>query len=868
MYRNVVAVDSTHSHSKLELDKYTTYPDAAVEYAQAGAKSNQTSPPYYPSPWGAGESTAGWEDAYSKAREFVKQLTLLEKVNITTGAGWQTERCVGQTGEVPRLGFRSLCLQDSPMGVRSTDYNTAFPGGTTIGATFDKALMYARGYAMGEEFRDKGVDIQLGPVAGPLGRQPKGGRNWEGFSPDPVLTGIGMAETIKGIQDAGTIACAKHYIANEQEHFRQVGEAAGAGFPIDAALSSNLDDITMHELYLWPFADAVRAGVGSVMCSYTQINNSYGCQNSYAMNYLLKRELDFQGFILSDWGAHHSGVSAALAGLDMSMPGDVALGSPYTYWGGNLTQAVLNESVPEWRLDDMATRILAAWYKVGRDRTQVPINLDSWTLDTEGFRHFASSEGFGVVNEHVDARRDHRHIARNVASSGTVLLKNTDRALPLVKPRFVAVIGQGAGENANGPNSCPDRACDNGTLAQGWGSGTANYPYLVTPLTAIQNQAIEDGSVVQSVLDNNQSAQYYALSKQASVALVFVTSDSGEGYLSVDGNVGDRNNLTLWHGGEEVIKNVSSVCNNTIVVMQTVGPVLVDSFVDNPNVTAIVWAGLAGQEAGNSIADVLYGRVNPGAKSPFTWGKAIEDYGVDILYESNGIVPQDNFEEGVFIDYRAFDRAEKTPIYEFGFGLSYTSFEYSDLKVTKIEAGPYVPASGLTESAPSYGPPTDDDPELYQFPENLTQIKNYIYPYLANDTDINDGDKDYIPPKALEDAPQPIPPAGGAPGGNAGLYDILYQVTATVTNTGDITGDEVAQLYLSLGGPDDPPVVLRGFERLSIAPGGAATLHVDLTRRDVSNWDPASQNWVVGEHAKTVRVGGSSRKLPLSAALA
>ena len=158
--------------------------------------------------------------------------------------------------------------------------------------------MYARGYAMGSEHRDKGVDVQLGPVAGPLGRSPEGGRNWEGFSPDPVLTGIGMAETIRGMQDAGVIACAKHYILNEQEHFRQAPEATLQGFNITASLSSNIDDATMHELYLWPFADAVRAGVGSVMCSYQQINNSYGCQNSATLNHLLKDELGFQGFVM------------------------------------------------------------------------------------------------------------------------------------------------------------------------------------------------------------------------------------------------------------------------------------------------------------------------------------------------------------------------------------------------------------------------------------------------------------------------------------------------------------------------------------------------------------------------------------------
>lgn len=171
------------------------------------------SPPFYPSPW-MDPDADGWADAYVKAKDFVSQMTLLEKVNLTTGVGWEGEKCVGNVGAIPRLGLQSLCMQDSPMGVRFADYASAFPSGQTTAATWDRSLMYARGLAMGQEHRGKGVTVQLGPVAGPLGRAPAGGRNWEGFSPDPVLTGVGMAETVKGIQDAGVIACAKHFIGN------------------------------------------------------------------------------------------------------------------------------------------------------------------------------------------------------------------------------------------------------------------------------------------------------------------------------------------------------------------------------------------------------------------------------------------------------------------------------------------------------------------------------------------------------------------------------------------------------------------------------------------------------------------------------
>jgi beta-glucosidase len=169
---------------------------------------------------------------------------------------------------------------------------------------------------MGAEFKGKGAQVALGPVAGPLGRSAYGGRNWEGFSPDPYLTGELFAETIIGIEEVGVQACGKHYIGNEQETQRNpsnvnflTGLPDGDG-PVIEAVSSNIDDRTMHELYLWPFANGVKAGVSSIMCSYNRINGSYGCQNSKTLNGLLKDELGFQGYVMSDWEATHSGVAS------------------------------------------------------------------------------------------------------------------------------------------------------------------------------------------------------------------------------------------------------------------------------------------------------------------------------------------------------------------------------------------------------------------------------------------------------------------------------------------------------------------------------------------------------------------------------
>jgi len=669
------------------------------------------------------------------------------------------------------------------------------------------------------------------------------------------------------------IACTKHYIANEQEHFRQPGTFEGQ--QVDA-ISSNIDDKTLHELYLWPFADAVRAGTGAIMCSYQKVNNSLGCQNSYLQNYVLKGELGFQGFIMSDWTAQLTGVASTYAGLDMTMPGDTAFDSGLSFWGPNLTISVLNGTVPEWRLDDAATRIMAAYYYVGRDKVNTTVNFDSWTRDTYGAVHFYAKAGFALINQHVDVRADHFKSIRRSAAKSTVLLKNTNGALPLKgNEKWTAVFGEDAGDNVYGPNGCSDRGCDNGTLAMGWGSGTSDFPYLVTPLDAIKSAVTQNGGIITSVTDNYAYSQIRTNAQQASVAIVFINADSGEGYITVDGNMGDRNNLTAWHDGDALVRNVSALCNNTIVVIHSVGPVLVNSFYQSENVTAILWAGLPGQESGNAIADILYGRHNPGGKLPFTIGSDAAEYGPDLIYEpTNGAnSPQDNFEEGVFIDYRAFDKQNITPVYEFGFGLSYTTFAYSNIRVTKQNAGQYTPTTGMTSAAPTLGN-YSTDPAQYQFPANLSYVDRFIYPYL-NSTDLRTASQDpqynvnnYTWPTGVSDgAPQARIAAGGAPGGNPQLWDVLFSVEATITNSGTLAGDEVVQLYVSLGNPDDPKVVLRGFDRLSIQPGQSTTFHADIMRRDVSNWDTESQNWVITDAPKTVYVGSSSRQLLLEAEL-
>jgi beta-glucosidase len=232
---------------------------------------------------------------------------------------------------------------------------------------------------------------------------------------------------------------------------------------------------------------------------------------------------------MSDWQAQHSGASAALAGLDMSMPGDVRFNTWNSYWGANLTAMMLNGTLPEWRLDDAATRIMAGFYYVGRDKQNRNVNFHSNSKDTFGYSHFYAKDGYGLINQHVDVRADHRFHIRESAAKSTILLKNTNNALPLTgKEKFTGVFGEDADNSPYGPNGCGGRGCDNGTLAIGGGSGTVDFSYLVAPFTAIQNEVLSvSGHPVLSVTNNWATGPINTVARQATVSIVFVDADAG-----------------------------------------------------------------------------------------------------------------------------------------------------------------------------------------------------------------------------------------------------------------------------------------------------------------------------------------------------
>ncbi|KAL7802569.1 glycoside hydrolase family 3 protein [Trichoderma afarasin] len=743
------------------------------------------SPPVYPSPEMVGGNE--WEAAFQKAKALVGKMTLEEKVNLTAGVTVEST-CSGFIPAVKRLKFPGMCLSDAGNGLRNTDFVSGFPSGIHVGASWSKDLAFRRGAAMGGEFKKKGVNVLLGPVVGPAWRIVRGGRNWEGISVDPWLSGVLVSQTVSGIQGQGVITSTKHYIGNEQETNRNPEGNT-------SSVSSNIDDKTMHEVYLWPFQDAVRAGSGNIMCSYQRVNNSYGCSNSKTLNGLLKTELGFQGFVVSDWGAQHAGVATAESGLDVAMPG------ASDFWGDHLVEAVKNGSLPESRVTDMATRVIATWYQFNQD-TDFPkpgVGMPSNVLDPHT-----------IVDGRDPAAAP---VLLNGAIEGHVLVKNTKNTLPFKSPRMLSLFGYSAktpdffnpssnllysqnwisGNEALDSNYVSDNGLatfgKNGTMFGGCGSGAITPALPISPFEALKMRASQEGTAV----FNDFLSDKPSVEPSSDACIVFGNAWSCEGY----DRPAIRDDYT-----DSLIKSVADQCSKTVVVFHNAGPRLVDGFVDHPNVTAIIFAHLPGQESGPALASLLFGDTSPSGKLPYTVAKNESDYG-DVLdpVEPEGEFvnfPQADFHEGVYLDYRYFDKKGIEPRYEFGFGLGYTTFAYSNISINYIQGANTYPWPG--------GPIVS--------------------------------------------------------GGQTDLWDAIATVSVNIRNTGSVAGAEVAQLYIGI--PGAPAKQLRGFEKPFLQPNETQSVTFHLTRRDLSVWSVERQKWQLQKGNYKFYVGSSSRRLPLN----
>jgi beta-glucosidase len=623
-----------------------------------------------------------------RAQELVAAMTLDDKIAMVHGDQiWEHYGMAGHVPANPRLCIPDLALNDAGAGVGDLEVGTtAFPAGIDQAATWDPALQTQYGRTLGWEAWQKGVNVQLAPGVN-IARVPMNGRNFEYMGEDPYLAGQSAAAEIRGIQQNPVIATVKHYALNNQETNRM-------------SASSDVSERTLHEIYLPAFEAAVKEGhAGAVMCSYNRIGGVYACENPTMLNDVLKRQLGFGGFVMSDWLATHSTAPAANAGLDMQMPDG-------SYFGDPLKAAVQSGQVPMSRLDDMVTRIVRPMFEVGI------------------FEHPAAAEPQAFA-ANVSTPEDVA-LARKMSEDGTVLLKNDGGMLPLDgNGKRIAVIGMPGG---------PDGA----ELAYG-GGGSSHIPEagwkpdVVSPFEGITQAGLAKGDVV-TYADGTATADAVAAAKASDVAIVFANDAESEGT--------DRSNLGLDLGActlvscvqtpidqDKLIEAVAQANPNTVVVLDTGGPVTMP-WVDQ--VKGILEAWYPGQEDGNAIASILFGQVNPSGKLPETFPRSLSDIPTRTPQQYPGTtgadgIPHVSYSEGLEVGYRWYDSQNITPLFPFGYGLSYTTFRYTDLSATPTGVSFTLTNTGKRAGAEVAQVYVGDPPSVGEPPR---QLKGYRKVFL------------------------------------------------------------------------------------------------------------------------------------------
>jgi len=552
----------------------------------------------------------------------------------------------GYVPGVPRLGIPALQEADSSLGVSSgmetgpEHRSTPLPSSLATAASWNPKLAFCGGAMIGSEAHAKGINVLLAGGVD-LEREPRNGRNFEYASEDPLLSGIMVGDSIRGIQSRHVISTAKHYAVNDQENGRGV---------VDEIMSEK----DLRESDLLAFEIALEHGrPGAIMCAYNKVNGDYACENAFLLNTVLKHDWGYPGWVMSDWGGAHSTVKAALAGLDHE---SAHTWDPGDYFGELLKPELASGAVPEARLDDMALRIVRSMYVVG-------------LIDDP-------SKPGGAIDVAADAE-----VAARAEEEGIVLLKNADGLLPLAaSAKSIAVIGGHADAGVlSGGGS---------TQVMGYGGEPLVFPvtegpvaglmkrvyHPYSPLAAIKTAA-PGASVAFSSGDDVAAAVEAA--KHADVAIVFATQWRTEGQdasLSLDG------------AQDALIDAVAAANPRTIVVLETGGAVFTPWA---SRVGAIVEAWYPGAEGGRSIARVLFGRVNPSGKLPITFPASLDQLpnpkqpgsGLTHTLMGRNDPPFDaTYPEGAATGYRWYQERGLTPQYPFGYGLSYTRFGYGGLK--------------------------------------------------------------------------------------------------------------------------------------------------------------------------------------------
>ena len=608
----------------------------AMLLACGGGASNPVNPPSPPSPPPQNLT------ADQKADQLVAQMTLDEKIQLVHGGAaadwWNHVLPRGGGGWIPgitRLGISDLYFADGSVGVgNAVGQATALPSSIASAATWDLNEAYKYGQVIGAELSDFGINVNLGGNVNLAGREPRNGRTFENKGEDPILAGRITAAHLKAIQDQHVIAGIKHFAFNDQETGRFTANVV-------------IDERSARESDLLAFEIAAEdSGVQSVMCSYNLVNGIYSCENAFLLNTVLKTDWSFPGFVMSDWDATHSTVAAAQNGLDQEQPETI-------YFGASLRQAIQSGQVPQSRLDNMVHRILRAMYAAGL------------------FDHPATIQ---PINAGADGA-----IAQEIEEQGAVLLKNSG-ILPLDRNRIssIAVIGSHADIGVlSGGGSAQVIPVGGAALIEGkpcppcW-SQVVWIPSA--PLTAIQSKV---PGVNVTYNDGSDRASAAALAASSSVAIVFVSQWESEGM-----DVPSLNFTDVIHSvpidQDGLVSAVAAANPNIIVVLENGGAQVMPWL---SSVSAVLEAWYPGQRGAEAIANILFGDVNPSGKLPMTFPADVNDLPRPTIASPPDSItpfPVDYTIDGFNVGYKWFDSKGITPLFPFGYGLSYTTFSITN----------------------------------------------------------------------------------------------------------------------------------------------------------------------------------------------
>jgi beta-glucosidase len=550
--------------------------------------------------------------ALARAKAIVAKMTLDEK--ITELHGIHTASQYRIVPGIPRLGIPPLQMTNGPAGVGPGGAGpqkeaTALPSPLALAATWDPGLAFEYGKIAGEETRETGNTLLEAPDVN-IARIPQGGRVFESYGEDPYLDAQMVVANVHGIQSTGIMATVKHYLANNQEDQR-------------FKINEDVPERALHEIYMPAFKAAVQdAHSASVMCAYPKVNGAFNCENSPLLNDELKKKWKFDGFVMSDWGATHSTVPSAMAGLDLEMPTG-------KYFGDDLKQAVQSGTVPMPVINDKLVRRFATMMEFGE---WVPVPKPT---PIPAFAH-------GAVD-------------RRIADAGMVLLKNDGNLLPLNIKDIRAITL--AGPYAVRPNT------------GGGGSSHVIPLYTITPYDGLQ--AALELQIHINVLDGSDIDAAVNAAKHSQVAIVMVGDQNTEGR---------DHPITLPDAQNQLIEAVAKANPKTIVVVKSGSAVLMPWIDDVP---VVLEAWYPGEEDGNAVADVLTGKVNPSGKLPLTFPRDLDQTLAKNPQQYPGVDGTARYSEGIEVGYRGYTANHVTPLFPFGFGLSYTTFSFDGLKVTK-----------------------------------------------------------------------------------------------------------------------------------------------------------------------------------------